>query len=124
MRVVAHFFAWLFSWISSLFAETAEAVARLFERRHHFSAVDELPETPKAGIVYLAGEGENVWAASMVCPCGCRDVIELNLLPQVRPSWKATKHPGGTVTLYPSVWRQKNCRSHFILERGQIRWCP
>lgn len=29
----------------------------------------------------------------------------------------------GTVSIKPSGWRQKGCRSHFFLKRGQIEWC-
>jgi hypothetical protein len=59
----------------------------------------------------------------MVCPCGCGDVVQLNLLPTTRPRWRVEDHPNGTVTLFPSVWRQKGCRSHYHLRRGVIVWC-
>ena len=85
--------------------------------------VEDLPDDLKEHRVYLAGEGVNVWAAAMRCPCGCGDRIELNLLPQSRPSWRADVHGDGTVSLTPSVWRQKGCRSHFILRLGRITWC-
>ena len=85
--------------------------------------VDDLPDRPNPFVVYVAGEGENAWAAGMVCPCGCREVIELNLLQQVRPRWQVTENANGTVSLDPSVWRNSGCRSHFILSDGAIRWC-
>jgi hypothetical protein len=59
----------------------------------------------------------------MICPCGCKEVINLNLLKTVRPRWSVKEHPDRTVTLTPSVWRQKGCRSHFFLRRGRIEWC-
>ncbi|WP_436231260.1 DUF6527 family protein [Caballeronia sp. LjRoot29] len=59
----------------------------------------------------------------MICPCGCGEVIELNLLKQARPCWSAEEHPDGTISLVPSVWRQRGCRSHFFLRRGGIEWC-
>jgi hypothetical protein len=85
--------------------------------------VDEFPEKLERAKVYLAGEGDNLWAASMICPCGCGEVIELNLLKQARPCWSAQEHSDGTVTLAPSVWRQKGCRSHFFVRHGRIDWC-
>src|SRR6185437_1486385 len=30
---------------------------------------------------------------------------------------------GGVPTLYPSVWREGGCGSHFIVWRGRILWC-
>jgi hypothetical protein len=85
--------------------------------------VDEFPDKLAQATIYLAGEGNNLWAASMVCPCGCGEVIELNLLNQTRPCWSAQEHPDGTVTLAPSVWRQRGCRSHFFVRHGRIDWC-
>ncbi len=85
--------------------------------------VEDFPDKLQRATIYLAGEGDNLWAASMVCPCGCREVIELNLLKQVRPCWSAQEHTDGTISLLPSVWRQKGCRSHFFVRRGRIEWC-
>lgn len=85
--------------------------------------VEDFPETLESARVYLAGEGTNLWGAAMICPCGCGEVIELNLLKQARPCWSAEEHPDGTISLVPSVWRQRGCRSHFFLRRGGIEWC-
>jgi hypothetical protein len=85
--------------------------------------VEEFPDKLGRATLYLAGEGANLWAAAMICPCGCGDVIELNLLKEARPFWRVQEDADGTITLHPSVWRQKGCRSHFILRRGRIVWC-
>ena len=85
--------------------------------------VDEFPENLELARVYLAGEGEHLWAAAMICPCGCGEVIELNLLKQVRPCWSIKEHSDGLISLRPSVWRQKGCRSHFVVRHGRIDWC-
>ena len=57
------------------------------------------------------------------CPCGCGRVLHMNLLPDERPCWRVTRNVDGTVTLHPSVWRKKDCGSHFWLRNGRIRWC-
>jgi len=85
--------------------------------------VEEFPDALQRAKVYLAGEGENIWAAAMICPCGCGDVIELNLLKQARPCWSVQEHQDGSVSLEPSVWRRKGCKSHFFVRRGRIDWC-
>lgn len=85
--------------------------------------VEEFPDGLQQATVYLAGEGDNLWAASMICPCGCGEVIDLNLLKQTRPCWSAQEHPDGTISLMPSVWLQKGCRSHFFVRHGRIDWC-
>lgn len=89
-----------------------------------YARVDEFPESLEPSAVYVAGEDAHMWAAAMLCPCGCGDVIELNLLKQVRPCWSVNEHVDGSVSLTPSVWRRKGCRSHFWVRRGRIVWCP
>jgi hypothetical protein len=92
---------------------------RTFSHLH----VDEFPDSLKSFNVYLAGEGKHIWAAAMICPCGCKEVIELNLLQQARPCWSVQEHKDGSISLAPSIWRQKGCRSHFFLRKGEIEWC-
>lgn len=117
----------LLSWLRFIAADIAHKAARLWPwrklRLYHFIRVEEFPDNLEKTKVYLAGEGENLWAAAMVCPCGCGDLIELNLLKQARPCWNVRLHSEGTVSLTPSVWRQKGCRSHFWLRSGRIDWC-
>lgn len=84
--------------------------------------VDDLPSELSPSAVYVAGD-KNLWAASMLCPCGCQDTIELNLLQQVSPRWRVKEHWDGSVTISPSVWRKLGCRSHFIMRRGRVMWC-
>ena len=83
---------------------------------------DDVPETPMARTVYLIGEGPDPWIAGFLCPCGCSEFLQISLLPSGRPRWQASVHWDGTASLHPSVWRQKGCRSHFLLRRGRIEW--
>jgi hypothetical protein len=85
--------------------------------------VDDFPSKLQRNKFYIAGERPNAWGAAMVCPCGCGEVIELNLLKQTRPSWSVHEHPDKTISVTPSVWRQMGCRSHFVLRCGRIEWC-
>jgi Family of unknown function (DUF6527) len=50
------------------------------------------------------------------------DTLYLNLTPNSRPRWNLTQHDDDTVTLYPSVSRSVGCKSHFLLQRGLIKW--
>jgi hypothetical protein len=85
-------------------------------------ACEDLPETVEGGVVYLIGDKLNPWSAAMLCPCGCGSLIQLSLLPNDRPRWRAHRHFDGAVSLFPSVWRNKGCFSHFILRNGRIQW--
>jgi hypothetical protein len=85
----------------------------------------ELPELLDPGSVYVLGEGQYRWFVAMLCPCGCKAVLQVSLLTDAKPRWRLIEHADdGTVTLQPSVWRLEGCRSHFFLRRGRIQWCP
>lgn len=84
---------------------------------------DRLPETiPTNRIVHLIDDGES-WSVALRCPCGCDDVLELLLLPGVSPRWDLSFDRRGRPTLFPSVWRATECRSHFWIRGGRIVWC-
>jgi hypothetical protein len=121
-------------WFSSLWEKTRQAARKTAKKLreklprkklkpYRSVRVEEMPDTVKPLTVYLCGEGEHLWAAAMLCPCGCKEVIQLNLLKQARPRWSVQEHKDGSVSLMPSVWRQKGCRSHFFVRQGRIDWC-
>jgi hypothetical protein len=83
----------------------------------------ELPRVLMPGIVYIIGENGHRWAAAFRCPCGCRDTVQLNLLPERRPRWSVTIGKNKAVSLSPSVWRKVGCHSHFVVRQGRIQWC-
>ena len=84
--------------------------------------VDDLPSELEPCRLYLVGDGPRPWSAAMLCPCGCGATIQLSLVHRDSPSWRATRHFSGSVTLRPSVWRTRDCRSHFHLRRGRVFW--
>lgn len=91
--------------------------------RVRYHRVEDFPDTLKPSTIYVAGEEPHAWAAAMLCPCGCGDLIELNLLKDASPCWTVKHHPDGSVSLMPSVWRTKGCRSHFFVRNSYIDWC-
>ncbi len=83
---------------------------------------DTLPSAmPKQDLILLQDEGEN-WSVGFRCPCGCGDVIELLLLPDVKPRWDIKIDFRNRPTLSPSVWKTTGCRSHFWVRSGKILW--
>lgn len=82
-----------------------------------------LPRRLAPQAVYILFEDGDPWQASMICPCGCKSVLEMNLLPDDHPVWKADVRPNIPATLHPSVWRKIGCESHFFIRDGRIIWC-
>lgn len=56
------------------------------------------------------------------CPDGCGTTLVVNLDPRAGKAWRLDMR-GGVPTLYPSVWRDGGCGSHFIVWRGRVIWC-
>lgn len=84
---------------------------------------EELPEKLDRGILFVIGENRHLWFVAVQCPCDCGAILHMNLLPDTHPRWRLTLHDDKTVTLHPSVWRTKDCGSHFFVRRGRIEWC-
>src|SRR5216683_150808 len=84
--------------------------------------VQELPASVSLRKLYLLGDYQP-WAAALVCPCGCREMIHLSLLPHDAPTWQVSHDSNGLPSVVPSIWQTKNCKSHFLLRRGSIVWC-
>jgi hypothetical protein len=96
-------------------------IRRWFRPLRHIE-VEDLPEQLSGDHVYLVGEDGIWWSAAMVCPCGCQSIIQLSLIADDRPRWRAHIESDGAVTLHPSVWRTKGCNSHFFVRSGRIKW--
>lgn len=83
--------------------------------------LSEDPDIIEDNKLYVIGNYGYQWRAIMKCPCGCKEIIYLNLDKTTSPSWYLYNQKKGP-TLYPSVWRQKGCHSHFCLIKGKIKW--
>ncbi|WP_452033983.1 DUF6527 family protein [Azospirillum palustre] len=57
----------------------------------------------------------------MACPDGCGETLVINLDSRADKAWRLDMRGG--LTLFPSVWRDGGCKSHFIVWRGHILWC-
>jgi hypothetical protein len=79
----------------------------------------DIPEYPLQGVLYIIGEKKFLWCIVLKCPCGCGDLIHLNLLKKANPRWTFFIRKK-KITLYPSVWREKGCRSHFVIRRNRV----
>ena len=83
---------------------------------------DEIPDRLQQNTVYIEGCSESPDFAAFVCPCGCSEKISLSLMKCSRCSWSISTDIIGRVSISPSVWRTKGCKSHFFLKNGKIKW--
>jgi hypothetical protein len=97
-----------------------------FVRRRGYVAieVEEVPDRLRPCVVYIVGAPGRPWCATFLCPCGCKELIQLSLIPEDQPSWSTATDRGGRITIRPSIDRVRGCRSHFFVWRGRIEWVP
>ena len=105
------------NWINKLFSNWFNPVFQ-------FCIVEEsLPPKLQKRVLYLVQEDGFAEQAAMLCPCGKGHSLHMNLIPDEHPYWTLQQHEDGTASLHPSVWRKKDCRSHFWFKRGKVYWC-
>ena len=82
------------------------------------SSADTVGRLRQSGdyLVVFRGRPRNV---VMLCPCGCGQEIVINLDSRTGPAWRLYWR-GKKATLYPSVWRESGCRSHFVIWNDKI----
>lgn len=91
--------------------------------RFHAEYVLELPAQPQPWIVYLGRDADKtVWGGVLLCPCGCRESIHVNFVRGHDAVWTYYVRRDGTITLSPSVWKNRGCRSHFFVREGVLIW--
>ena len=114
----------MFKKLNSVFIGLFERIFVRRNRRFYIEHHVEEPEKIQSFRVYVVGEEGYEWTAVFVCPCGCGQIVRLNLLCRDdRPSWRVSHDRQRLVTVHPSVWRNIGCRSHFIIRDGLIKWC-
>ena len=114
----------LFHKVRNLGRRIWPGVYRLLVPPYRTVVIEEaLPKVLGRRVLYVVQEDGYREQAAMICPCGCGRVLHMNLLPDERPCWRLTEHGDGTASLHPSVWRKKDCGSHFWFRRGRVEWC-
>ena len=93
-----------------------ELVGRILDRH-------PAPEELRAGELIVVQSGDHQKWACLRCPGGCGDKIQLNLSPYRRPRWLVLLDWLHRPTVTPSVRQLNDCRCHFGIESGKIRWC-
>jgi len=65
--------------------------------------------------------GKNRWIY-LKCPCGCGDIISVNLMISAHPHWILSTNKSGNLDLSPSLNKITGCKSHFFIRDSQIVW--
>ena len=101
---------------------------RSIEPAVYFKSLSVVHKTPgndsvgKNDFIAVIYQGKPLWVLFQ-CPCGCSTVISLSLQNIHKPHWTVSKSTAGRPTLYPSVWQNKGCCSHFWIKDGRVYLC-
>lgn len=82
-------------------------------------AADSLLERPGDFVLVHRGIPRS---CVLLCPDGCGDKLTINLDPRTDKAWRFYRKRN-QVSVFPSVWRDTGCMSHFILWNHSIVWC-
>ena|ERR1700733_338890 len=81
----------------------------------------EARERLKAGVLVIVMPNKRAKSLKLLCPCGCGEVISVNLMPGNEGAWRLDYEANHGLSLWPSVWLTSGCRSHFILRHNKAR---
>jgi Family of unknown function (DUF6527) len=84
--------------------------------RHEADAAMERP-----GDFVLVNRGV-LRSFAIQCPDGCGDKLTINLDPRMDKAWRFYRKRR-QISIFPSVWRDTGCCSHFIIWNHNIVWC-
>ena len=79
-------------------------------------------EIEERAIVQVVYNGKPYWCLFR-CPCGCMRVVSLSLQKNHEPHWEIKISESGSPSLFPSVWQNTGCLSHFWIDGGNVLWC-
>jgi len=95
-------------------------------KRHPYRTewVEDLPDLVTKNTVYVIGGKRHPFQAAVVCPRKrCRQIVHLDVSPELPRRWLMTVHPDGTLSLHPSIHvTGRSCRCHYWLQHGRIHW--
>lgn len=83
------------------------------------SSIDEATTlVDRPGDVAIVVRGKPRWLV-IRCPDGCGDVVRVNLDKAIGKAWRLYRR-NDAITLFPSIWRDSGCGSHFIIWDGAL----
>jgi len=85
----------------------------------HRRDADNLLERPGDCVLVERGVPRSL---VILCPDGCGDTLTINLDRRTAKAWRFFRRRN-QVSLFPSVWRDTGCGSHFIIWNHSIIWC-
>jgi hypothetical protein len=108
--------------IKQIFAFIANLMHSIFFKDYQWYIVSDEPPVIKGKTIFIIKDGIEPDTLLFKCPCGCKSLIHLNLLPDAKPKWNFQIKSKNKLTITPSIWRTTGCKSHFFIRNNRIVW--
>lgn len=95
----------------------------LFKKKYKYSLVSDIPDLIESNFIYIIENNGYQWQIVMLCPCGCKKTLHMNLMKEHKPYWSFEIDKRKRISLSPSVHRIIGCKSHFFVRKSVIIWC-
>lgn len=69
--------------------------------------------------IVIVGTKQKPKSLLMFCPCGCQELLRVNLSPAQGRAWRVNFLSDSAMSLYPSVDLDRGCRAHFIVRDNE-----
>jgi hypothetical protein len=111
------FVHWLQHFINKLFIKCHYRYIR------HVDSIQKVQEIRCDEIVLVGHHNQLKWAI-LECPCGCGDIIHVDLMKSHHPHWIVIFEKHDKLSFYPSLWVDEHkCGSHFFISHSNVKWC-
>lgn len=87
----------------------------------YVSSMDAASRPIRKGRLVVVGPKERPKWLRFLCPCGCGEVVALNLMTSHSPRWAISEDVGETLSVSPSA-DSTTCGSHYWIRRSRIHW--
>jgi hypothetical protein len=91
--------------------------SRVVKATNQLEAVQKI----KPGVLVLVIPKKRPKSVKFLCPCGCGQIISVNLVQETGEAWRIGYDRKHGLSLWPSVWLTSGCCSHFILRHNKAR---
>ena len=75
----------------------------------------------KPDVLVLVMPGSKPKSLKLLCPCGCGTEVSINFMHELGELGKSSISAKKGLSIWPSIWLDTGCCSHFILRRSRAR---
>ncbi len=122
MKIIRKIYSWFLWFFSKKEIKSEDIIVKEDSDTFSYSFVVDLPDTIKSKQILIIKDGVEPELLVLKCPCGCNQDIMLNLLKDTKPKWDFDFTSNAEINIYPSIWRNIGCKSHFFIKNGKVDW--